>query len=512
MTIKQPMMNWLLRYKEVNMNVFFKRINTLTFVKASLVVLFLFVLAANILLLQQEEFFLLSIAFLIISSVILTISIIGLVRYSKRIKQMGDLAKLSAGGSLYHRMTDIDKSEEIGTLAWNINNMLDQFEAFSRDMDTSLKMISEGKTYRKMMPSGLHGDFVRLSNNINEALETIAVAQSKDEFIQEMLKTLDEYTAGVYTSKIDLTNMQEDIIALAKGINALGDSLSELSQVNLKNGLALKQGSDVLSKNVKQLSDSATTQAASLEETAAALEEVTENMRESTNNTMQMAQYAQEVTTSANEGERLAKKTTLSMDEINEQTSLIHESITVIDQIAFQTNILSLNAAVEAATAGEAGKGFAVVAQEVRNLASRSAEAAKEIKDIVEAATLKANEGKKIADEMISGYNQLNSNITATIELIENVTASTKEQEQGIIQINDAIALLDKQTQESASVAHETNIVAQQSSDIAERIVQEANKEFHGKDDIKVRKDLVNPNYKGVEKRSIERRMKNNEF
>ncbi|WP_431605753.1 methyl-accepting chemotaxis protein [Aliarcobacter butzleri] len=145
-----------------------------------------------------------------------------------------------------------------------------------------------------------------------------------------------------------------------------------------------------------------------------------------------MAKLSSEVTTSANLGEKLANETTVAMDEINNQVHLINDSISVIDQIAFQTNILSLNAAVEAATAGEAGKGFAVVAQEVRNLASRSAEAAREIKAIVENATNKANQGKEIATNMIDGYKELNQNISQTINLISDIEMSSKEQLAGI--------------------------------------------------------------------------------
>jgi methyl-accepting chemotaxis protein len=145
-----------------------------------------------------------------------------------------------------------------------------------------------------------------------------------------------------------------------------------------------------------------------------------------------MAQIAGTVTTASSEGKALASETTNAMDEINKEVNAISEAITIIDQIAFQTNILSLNAAVEAATAGEAGKGFAVVAQEVRNLATRSADAANEIKRLVQNATQKANNGKQIADSMISGYITLNQNIEQTISLIKDVEMASKEQLLGI--------------------------------------------------------------------------------
>ncbi|MBS9782260.1 MAG: hypothetical protein KGV43_00450, partial [Arcobacter sp.] len=151
----------------------------------------------------------------------------------------------------------------------------------------------------------------------------------------------------------------------------------------------------------------------------------------------------------------------------------IDQAIEIINQIAFQTNILSLNAAVEAATAGEAGKGFAVVAQEVRNLASRSAEAAKEIKDLVETATQKANTGKEIADKMISGYGELNSNIVNSMELINDVESASKEQLRGIEQINNAVNALDKQTQQNAQIASTTQNIANDNQNIALKIVKE---------------------------------------
>ncbi|MBY0541711.1 MAG: chemotaxis protein, partial [Campylobacterales bacterium] len=173
---------------------------------------------------------------------------------------------------------------------------------------------------------------------------------------------------------------------------------------------------------------------------------------------------------------------------INTQVNAINEAISVIDQIAFQTNILSLNAAVEAATAGEAGKGFAVVAAEVRNLASRSAEAAKEIKSIVENATKKANDGKKIAGNMIDGYKQLNGNIIHTINLIQDIQNASKEQLLGIEQINDAVNQLDQQTQQNAAVASQTHDVAVLTDQIAKLVVTNADeKEFKGKNEVKAK-------------------------
>ena len=176
------------------------------------------------------------------------------------------------------------------------------------------------------------------------------------------------------------------------------------------------------------------------------------------------------------------------MDEINVQVNAINESISVIDQIAFQTNILSLNAAVEAATAGEAGKGFAVVAAEVRNLASRSAEAAREIKAIVENATSKANQGKQIAGHMIDGYKQLNQNISQTINLISDIEMSSKEQLSGIEQINDAVNSLDQQTQKNAAIATQAHDIALITDNIAKLVVSNANaKEFIGKNEVRAK-------------------------
>ena len=321
------------------------------------------------------------------------------------------------------------------------------------------------------------------------------MAKNLESNINNVLHILEEYAHYNYLNRIPTQDIKEHLLKLSTGVNTLGDSITGMLVENKSNGLTLDESSNILLGNVDKLNISSNEAAASLEETAAALEEITSNIRNNTQNIAKMASFSSSVTKSANDGEKLANQTTVAMDEINTQVNLINDAISIIDQIAFQTNILSLNAAVEAATAGEAGKGFAVVAAEVRNLASRSAEAAKEIKTIVENATKKANQGKEIANYMISGYKELNENISQTINLISDIEMSSKEQLMGIEQINDAVTQLDQQTQQNAAVASQTHDVAVITDEIAKLVVSNADaKEFNGKNEVKARNINVKSN------------------
>ncbi len=383
-----------------------------------------------------------------------------------------------------------DKSkDEFGQMAKVINeNIIKTKKGTEEDrriIDETISVLAEFQ----------QGD---LSQRIKLSVENPALMQLKDVLnkmgdnfessIGNILKVLDEYSNYNYMNQVPTNGIKEHLLKLANGVNNLGNATTSMLVENKTNGMTLKHSSDVLLANVDKLNLNSNEAAASLEETAAALEEVTSNVRNNTENISKMATLSNSVTKSASLGESLANQTTTAMDEINTQVNLINEAISVIDNIAFQTNILSLNAAVEAATAGEAGKGFAVVAQEVRNLASRSAEAAREIKAIVENATLKANEGKNIATNMIEGYKELNTNISQTINLISDIQNASKEQLLGIEQINDAVNSLDRQTQQNAMIASQTNEIATDTEKIARMIVEEVNeKEFKGKNDVKVK-------------------------
>jgi len=212
---------------------------------------------------------------------------------------------------------------------------------------------------------------------------------------------------------------------------------------------------------------SAMRQATSLEETAASIEEITGNIRGNNEKAISMANLANESKDTATHGEYLLKENAMAMEAIDESTKKIVEAISQIEQIAFQTNILSLNAAVEAATAGEHGKGFAVVAAEVRNLASMSAEVAKEIKALSVEATNKTSVGKEVSNDISKSFSELITKITETTDIVDDVSEANKEQLIGMEQINTASNSLDKLTQEN-------NILVQDAKEIANTLTHNA--------------------------------------
>ena len=379
-------------------------------------------------------------------------------------------------------------SGEIGKMAEVVNENITKAQI---GIEEDKKFIDEIQNVVNEVKNGILTH--RINNNVsNKSLEELkAVFNDMMESLNKNIGNDLNHTLEILSNfeKQNFVNQITDTSKLSQALLGVQNLITQMLVESKTNGMTLENSSTELLNSMTSLTDNTTDAAASLEQTAAALEEITSNISSTTKNINQMSGYASNLTNSSKDGQQLASETTEAMNDIDSEVNAINEAISVIDQISFQTNILSLNAAVEAATAGEAGKGFAVVAQEVRNLASRSADAANEIKTLVENATQKANSGKKIANKMIDGYAGLNENISKTIDLIKDVEIASNEQLKGIEQINDAVNSLDHKTQQNANIAAQTETVAKDTDRIAKLIVASTDeKSFVGKDSISVQK------------------------
>ncbi len=255
-----------------------------------------------------------------------------------------------------------------------------------------------------------------------------------------------------------IASMKEALTQMVVQLRSASDSIGTASA-------EIASGNQDLSARTEQA-------ASSLEETAASMEELTATVRQSADAARQANQLAASASEIAVRGGQVVGEVVSTMDEINHSSKKINDIIGVIDAIAFQTNILALNAAVEAARAGEQGRGFAVVAAEVRNLAQRSAEAAKEIKGLIGTSVDKVDVGTRLVAEAGQTRGEIVASVQRVTDIIAEISAAAGEQGEGIGQVNVAVTQLDQMTQQNAALVEESAAAAESLKDQAARLVQ----------------------------------------
>jgi methyl-accepting chemotaxis protein len=283
------------------------------------------------------------------------------------------------------------------------------------------------------------------------------------------VEVLRKIADGDFTTRLEAESKDEVgqmAAALNDAIVKIRRALTEVSRVSSDVAGAAVQ----LTASSSEIASGTQTAAASLEQTAASLEEITATVKQNADNAAQADRLAAQSREVAENGGRVVESTVAAMKGISEASNRISEIITTIDEIAFQTNLLALNAAVEAARAGDQGRGFAVVAAEVRNLAQRSATAAKEIKGLIQDTTRKVEEGSAQVSQSGEALREIVQSVKRVTDVIGEIAAGSKEQSTGIEQVNTAVTQVDAVTQSNASQTEELSATAGQLSGQADEL------------------------------------------
>ncbi|NTE85633.1 HAMP domain-containing protein [Agrobacterium rubi] len=355
----------------------------------------------------------------------------------KPIQRMTGSMSSLASGNVDLEIPGADRKDEIGKMAQNVvifrNNAIERVR-LEQEADANRSMSEKERIAREEQKAKEAADTSFAVDNLADALSRLADGDVSYRISQPFVQHLDVVRANFNSSAEKLQSALNRVADNARGIDAGANEI--------------RAAADDLAKRTEQ-------QAASVEETAAALEQITTTVKDSTKRAQEAGQLVSKARTGAEQSGDVVRKAVIAMEQIEKSSSEISNIISVIDEIAFQTNLLALNAGVEAARAGEAGKGFAVVAQEVRELAQRSANAAKDIKALITTSNGQVQQGVQLVGEtgraletIVAEVQEINRHVVAIVD-------GAQEQSSGLQQINTAVNQMDQDTQKNAAMVEE---------------------------------------------------------
>ena len=428
----------------------------------------------------------------ILYTVLVANILINLILYLFSSKIVNNLTKVKNGLDQFFRYIKqesdevayikVDSKDEFYDISREINNNIKLIEDnLKRDRDSVDEVVSitskliEGDFSSRISTNPSNPQIVILKENINNFLKNM------HKNLNQIVDVLDAYKSKDYRQKINI-DARGELKDLKDGVNHLGDELMAVEE-RIKNSLNQKSNkllkmANLLNKNMTHLSESIKKESQNSKEIYKKIEDINDKVLQTVKSSESMKNNAKESREMAQNGKELAQKTMNAIESIHNSTQNIDESISKIDEIAFQTNILSLNAAVEAATAGEAGKGFAVVAGEVRNLASKSSEVAKDIKALIEDTKNRSLNGIEISKEMMDGFLNLNSKTNDTYTIVEEVSSDAKNEENMLKMISSLMEELKLLSDKNSKVVEDTNNLSKEilsiSNDLKEEVGEES--------------------------------------